>query len=91
MALSPFIKRRQQQRKKKVRRLVAAEIYIPSTDLRHSQNLDREKGMNEKNPLKKIEVTVRKNDEEKVENCTEDVDALLVFVRALPTSSLPLV
>ncbi len=39
--------------------------------------------INGRNPLKRIEATVRKADEEKVENCTEDVDALLVFVRSL--------
>ena len=33
------------------------------------------------NPWKEIERTVRTVDEEKVKDCTEDVDALLVFVR----------
>lgn len=39
--------------------------------------------VSEKNPWKEIEGTVRKVDEDKVKDCTEDVDALLVFVRLL--------
>ncbi len=45
------------------------------------QDLDEERIANEKNPWKDIEGTVRKVDEGKVKDCTEDVDALLVFVR----------
>ena len=37
------------------------------------------------NPWKEIEKTVRTVDEEKVKDCTADVDALLVFVRFGPT------
>lgn len=35
------------------------------------------------NPWKEIERTVRRVDEEKVKDCTEDIDALLVFVRPI--------
>lgn len=36
------------------------------------------------NPWKDIERTVRTVDEERVKDCTEDIDTLLVFVRMVP-------
>ncbi len=43
--------------------------------------------MGNTNPWKEIEQTVRRVDEEKVKDCTEDIDALLVFVRPTPVHS----
>lgn len=58
--------------------------------MRNFQDLDEESGVSEKNPWKEIEGTVRKVDEDKVKDCTEDVDALLVFVRELALPIGPL-
>ena len=47
--------------------------------------------MSNANPWKEMERTVRTVDEEKVKDCTEDVDALLVFVRVVHTTRRTLI